>query len=37
MNLLEYYRKSHGAAKKKIPGFIIAGKLALENGRIVDR
>jgi hypothetical protein len=31
-NLLEYYRKSDGATKKKIPGGIFSEKLVLENG-----
>ncbi len=30
--LLEYYRKSDGATKKKIPGCIFAEKLVLEKG-----
>jgi hypothetical protein len=29
-NLLEYYRKSDGATKKKIPGCMFAEKLVLE-------
>ena len=33
-NLLEYYRKSDGATKKKILGCIFAEKLVLENGRV---
>jgi len=33
-NLVEYYRKSSGATKKKILGCIYAGKLILENGRV---
>ena len=33
-NLLEYYRKSDGATKKKILGCIFAEKLILENGRV---
>ena len=33
-NFLEYYRKSDGAAKKKILGCIFAEKLVLENGRV---
>jgi hypothetical protein len=33
-NLLEYYRKSDGATKKKILGTIFAEKLILENGKI---
>jgi hypothetical protein len=32
--LAEFYRKSDGAAKKKIPGCIFAEKLVLENGRV---
>ncbi|HUX95785.1 MAG TPA: recombinase family protein [Bacteroidales bacterium] len=33
-NLMEYYRKSNGATKKKILGCIFAEKLVLENGRV---
>jgi hypothetical protein len=33
-NLLEYYRKSDGATKKKILGCIFEEKLVLENGRV---
>ena len=33
-NLLEYYRKSDGATKKKILGTIFAEKLIVENGKI---
>jgi hypothetical protein len=33
-NLLEFYRKSNGAAKKKIPGCIFSEKLVLENGKV---
>jgi hypothetical protein len=29
-NLLEFYRKSNGTTKKKIPGFIFSEKLVLE-------
>jgi hypothetical protein len=32
-NLLEYYRKSDGATKKKVLGCIFAEKLVLENGK----
>ena len=35
-NLLEYYRKSDGATKKKILSTIFADKLILDNGRIVS-
>ena len=34
-NLLEYYRKSDGATKKKILGCIFAEKLILEKGKVV--
>ena len=33
-NLLEFYRKSDGATKKKILGCNFSEKLVLENGRI---
>jgi hypothetical protein len=33
-NLLEYYRKSDGATKKKTLNTIFAEKLVLENGRV---
>ncbi len=33
-NLLEFYRKSDGASRKKIPGCIFSEKLVLENGRV---
>jgi site-specific DNA recombinase len=33
-NLMEYYRKSSGATKKKILDCIFAEKLVLENGRV---
>jgi len=33
-NLLEYYRKSNGATKKKILSTIFAEKLVLENGKV---
>ncbi len=33
-NFLEFYRKSDGAAKKKIPGCIFAEKLVLEKGKV---
>jgi len=33
-NLLEYYRKSDGKAKKKIPNTIFAEKLVLEKGKV---
>jgi hypothetical protein len=33
-NLLEYYRKSDGASKKKTLNTIFAEKLVLENGRV---
>jgi hypothetical protein len=33
-NLLEYYRKSDGATKKKILGCIFAKKLVLEKGKV---
>jgi hypothetical protein len=35
-NLLEYYRKSDGATKKKILSTIFAGKLVLEKGKVTD-
>ena len=35
-DLLEYYRKSDGAIKKKILGSIFAEKLVLEKGKVVD-
>lgn len=35
-NLLEYYRKSDGATKKKILGCIFAEKLVLEKGKVSD-
>jgi hypothetical protein len=31
---LEYYRKSDGATRKKLPGCIFAEKLILENRRV---
>lgn len=34
-NLLEFYRKSDGAAKKKILGTIFAEKLVLEKGKVL--
>jgi DNA invertase Pin-like site-specific DNA recombinase len=34
-NLLEYYRRSNGATKKKILGTIFAEKLVLEKGKVV--
>jgi hypothetical protein len=33
-NLLEYYRKSDGKTKKKIPGCIFTEKLILEKGKV---
>jgi hypothetical protein len=33
-NLLEFYRKSDGATKKKILGCIFSEKLVLENGKV---
>lgn len=36
-NLLEYYRKSDGATKKKILGCIFDEKLVLENGKKMGR
>jgi hypothetical protein len=33
-NLLEFYRKSEGATKKKILGCIFSEKLVLENERV---
>jgi hypothetical protein len=33
-NLKEYYSKSDGATKKKIPGCIFSEKLVLEKGRV---
>jgi len=35
-NLLEYYRKSDGATKKKILGTIFAERLILEKGEVVS-
>ena len=34
-NLLEYYRKANGTAKKKILGCIFAEKLVLDKGKVV--
>ena len=33
-NLLEYYRKSDGNTKKKLPGCIFAEELVLEKGKV---
>ena len=33
-NLVEFYRKSEKATKKKIPGCIFSEKLVLEKGRV---
>jgi hypothetical protein len=33
-NLVDFYSKSEGATKKKIPGCIFSEKLVLESGRV---
>jgi len=36
-NLPEYYRKSDGKTRKKIPGCIFAEKLLLEKGSLIEK